>query len=94
MKITKEDVLHMGKLSKIAPTEKEVAKLEKQFGEILGYMDRLNEVNTNGVPPLYSPLDFAPATKPDEVRRTCSRDELLSNSPEESREFFVVPRII
>ena len=92
--ISQEDVLRMGRLSKIKPDAESVAKLEKQFADILSYMDILSEPDTSGVEPLYSPVEFVPATRPDVAQKTCAREELLRNSPEESDEVFVVPRVI
>lgn len=94
MAISQEDVLHVGKLSKICPTEQEAAKLQGQFVDILDYMNRLGQVDTTGVEPLYSPHGGLPATREDRAIRTCQRSELLANSPADSDEFFVVPRVI
>ncbi len=92
--ISREDVLHVGKLSKLKPSEAEAARLETQFGNILQYMERLNEVDTNGVEPLYSPLENKPAVRKDKAHRTCTREELLANSPADDDQFFVVPKVI
>ena len=94
MAISREDVLHVGMLSKIRPTEEEAAKLQGQFADILNYMERLNQVDTTGVEPLYSPHEGVGAVREDKVVKTCSRSELLANSPGDSGEFFVVPRVL
>lgn len=94
MVIDRDDVLRIAKLSKVKPSEDETVRLESQFCEILKYMDRLNEVDTSDVDPLYSPCDGQPATRKDEAVRTCTREELLANSPADDSEFFVVPRIL
>lgn len=94
MAISQEDVLHVGRLSKIHPSNEEAARMQGQFADILNYMDRLNAVDTNGVEPLYSPHEGVAATRDDRVVKTCERSELLKNSPADSDEFFVVPRVI
>ena len=94
MAISLDDVLHVGELSKIHPSQEEAARLQAQFADILGYMERLNAVDTGCVEPLYSPHEGLPATREDIVVRTCNRSELLMNSPADSDEFFVVPRVI
>ena len=94
MAISREDVLHMGTLSKLKPTDAQATRLEAQFGEILKYMERLSEVDTSGVEPLYSPHENQPAVRKDEARRTCTRQELLANSPVDDDQFFVVPKVI
>ena len=94
MAISLDDVLHVGELSKIRPNQEEAACLQAQFADILGYMERLNAVDTGGVEPLYSPHEDLPAVREDRVAKTCNRTELLMNSPADSEEFFVVPRVI
>ena len=94
MAISQEDVLHVGRLSKLRPSDEEAARLQGQFADILNYMDRLNAVDTNGVEPLYSPHEGVPASREDKSIQTCTRSELLANSPADSDEFFVVPRVI
>ncbi|MBQ4133002.1 MAG: Asp-tRNA(Asn)/Glu-tRNA(Gln) amidotransferase subunit GatC [Desulfovibrionaceae bacterium] len=94
MAISLDDVLHVGGLSKIRPTQEEAARLQTQFADILNYMERLNAVDTSGVAPLYSPHEGVPAVREDQVVKTCERSELLKNSPADSDEFFVVPRVI
>jgi len=94
MAISQEDVLHVGRLSKIRPTDQEAAKLQSQFADILNYMDRLNQVDTSGVEPLYAPHEGVAAIREDKAVKTCERSELLANSPGDSDEFFVVPKVI
>lgn len=94
MAISLDDVLQVGGLSKIRPDQAEAARLQEQFANILNYMERLNAVDTSGVEPLYSPHEGVAATREDKAVRTCSRSELLKNSPADSDEFFVAPRVI
>ncbi|NMC48817.1 MAG: aspartyl/glutamyl-tRNA amidotransferase subunit C, partial [Desulfovibrio sp.] len=46
------------------------------------------------VEPLYGPVTHVSPTRPDEVKRTCTRDEVLANAPETDGRFFIVPRIV
>ena len=84
MAISQEDVLHVGRLSKIRPTDQEAAKLQGQFADILNYMARLNQVDTTGVEPLYAPHEGAAATREDRAAKTCERSALPANSPGDS----------
>lgn len=94
MAISQEEVLHVGRLSKIRSSAQEATRLQGQFEDILNYMDRLDEVDTTNVEPLYSPHEGVGATRADKAVKTCERSELLANSPADNDEFFVVPRVI
>lgn len=93
-RVSREEVRHMAALSRLAVTEEEERLFARQFGEILGHMDRLSRVDTEGVEPLYSPLAHAAATRPDEAANRRERAEILANAPETDGEYFVVPRIV
>ena len=93
-RVSREEVRHMAALSRLAVMEEEERLFARQFGEILGHMDRLSRVDTEGVEPLYSPLEHAAATRPDESLQRRERAEILANAPETDGEYFVVPRIV
>lgn len=65
-----------------------------QMRDILAYMETLSAVDTTDVEPLYGPVTHVSPTRPDEVKRTCTRDEVLANAPESDGRFFIVPRIV
>lgn len=65
-----------------------------QMHDILNYMETLSAVDTTGVEPLYGPVAHASPTRPDEVARTCDRDDVLRNAPESDGRFFIVPKIV
>lgn len=94
MAISREEVLHVGRILKIRLSDQEAARFQDQFEDILNYMDRLDEVDTSNVEPLYCPHDGVAVTREDKAIKTCTRFELLANSPADNDEFFVVPRII
>ena len=60
----------------------------------MAYMDTLGQVDTSAVDPMYSPVEHATVTRPDEVRREHTRDEVLANAPETDGQFFIVPKIV
>jgi aspartyl-tRNA(Asn)/glutamyl-tRNA(Gln) amidotransferase subunit C len=62
--------------------------------DILGYMDKLNELDTAEVEPMYTPVDQPGALRVDEVAKEYPRSEILRNAPETDGQYFIVPRIV
>lgn len=92
--VSLEEVRHMAELSRLAISEQEEKLFARQFGDILGHVDILAAIDTEGVEPLYSPVAGLEATREDEARDIRSRAEILANAPETDGECFIVPRIV
>lgn len=92
--ISPEEVAHMAALSRLSVNEEEQALFARQFGDILGYMDVLAQVDTENVEPLYSPVRHAAAGREDQAVNRRARQEVLANAPEQDGEYFIVPRIV
>ncbi len=88
-----KDVEHVAKLARLELTEEEKVKFSKQLGDILKYMDQLNEVDTKGVEPMNHPIDFSNVLRDDVVKYELTREELMTNAPEVEQAFFKVPKI-
>lgn len=88
-----KDVEHVAKLARLELTEEEKVKFSKQLGDILKYMDQLNEVDTKGVEPMNHPIDFSNVLRDDVVKYELTREELMTNAPEVEQDFFKVPKI-
>lgn len=88
-----KDVEHVAKLARLELTEEEKVKFSKQLGDILKYMDQLNEVDTTGVEPMNHPIDFSNVLRDDVVKYELTREELMTNAPEVEQDFFKVPKI-
>ncbi len=84
----------MAMLSRLVLTGTEEKLLAAQFDDIIGHMDLLNGVLTDGVAPLYNPVEHEAYTRADEAENLRSRGEILANAPETDGESFVVPRIV
>jgi len=91
--ISKKDVEHVAKLARIELSEEETEKFTKQLGDIIKYVDQLNEVDTKGIEPMAHPYPLVNITRKDVVNHKISKDELLKNAPEEENSFFKVPKI-
>ena len=92
--ISREEVAHMAALSRLRVSDEEQKLVARQFGDILGYMDVLAQVNTENVDPLYSPVQHAAEGREDRAVNRRSREEVLANAPEADGEYFIVPRIV
>lgn len=91
--ITIQDVEHVAKLARLDLTEEEKVKFSKQLGDVLKYVEQMNEVDTTNVEPLSHVVDFNNVMREDEIHYDCSKEELMMNAPEEENGFFKVPKI-
>lgn len=91
--ITIKDVEHVAKLARLELTEDEKELYTKQLGDVLKYVDQMNEVDTSDVKPMAQVIDFVNVMREDEVIHDISKEELMKNAPEEENGFFRVPKI-
>ena len=94
MKITPEEVSHVASLARLQLTPEEVDAMAKQLDEILTYVAKLNELDTDGIPPTTHAISIVNAFREDEVKPSLEREKTLANGPLQNGEFFVVPRVI
>ena len=99
--VTEKDVLHVADLAQLELTDAERARMLKDLNSILGYIDRLNELDTSNVEPRaqvesrYGESQGATeAMRADEPRPCLPRDEALRNAPNSDGVFFKVPKVI
>lgn len=91
--ITVKDVEHVAKLARLELTKEEKEKFTKQLGDVLKYVEQMNEVDTTGVKPMAHAFDVVNVMREDKVVYEQTKAELMSNSPEEENGFFKVPKI-
>lgn len=68
--------------------------MAQQMSSILDYMAKLNELDTEDVPPMSHVLDLSNVFRDDEAEARITRDEALRNAPESDSEYFRVPKVI
>ncbi|HIS36235.1 TPA: Asp-tRNA(Asn)/Glu-tRNA(Gln) amidotransferase subunit GatC [Candidatus Scatousia excrementigallinarum] len=93
MMITIKDVEHVAKLARLELTEEEKELYTKQLGDVLKYVDQMNEVDTSNVKPMTQVIDFVNVMREDKVVYEHTKEELMANAPEEENGFFKVPKI-
>ena len=91
--ITVKDVEHVAKLARLELTEEEKEKFTRQLGDVLKYVDQMNEVDTDDVEPLSHPIDFVNVMRDDKIHYEQTKEELMQNAPDEENVFFKVPKI-
>ena len=94
MTIDLKTVKHISKLSRISINEEKAKKLEKDLNSIFKFIEKLNELDTTKTEPLTSVADTVLQLRKDEVKSSNIRDQILKNSPEDNKDFFVVPKVI
>jgi aspartyl-tRNA(Asn)/glutamyl-tRNA(Gln) amidotransferase subunit C len=95
MKITREMIERVAALSRLSFSEAELEGFISQLNEILGHIEKLNELDTSDVPPTSHMFFSKTPMREDEVRKEPSPiDKLLQNAPRRHEHFYVVPRVI
>jgi aspartyl-tRNA(Asn)/glutamyl-tRNA(Gln) amidotransferase subunit C len=93
-KITEKDVRHVALLSRLDFSDEEIKRFTKDLDSILGYIDKLNELDTSAVEITSHALKMANVFRKDEIKTPPSADEMLKNAPEQEEQCFKVPKII
>ena len=88
------DVEHVARLARLTLSDEETERMRQQLGRILGYIEKLNELDTEHVEPTSHAIRMVNVMRDDEVRPCLPPEEMLANAPERAGEFFRVPRII
>jgi len=88
------DVRRVAMLSRIRLTDEEADELGPQLSNIIGYVEQLAAVNTDGVAPTAHPHDVAMPQRADVVTNTNRRDALQTPAPNTESGLYVVPKVI
>jgi aspartyl-tRNA(Asn)/glutamyl-tRNA(Gln) amidotransferase subunit C len=94
MSVNAEQVRHVAKLARLAVSDDEVEALVPELNNILGWVDQLSAVDTEGVEPLTAVIDLKARLRDDVVDDGEIRDAVLLNAPDAQHGFFAVPKVI
>ncbi len=94
MSVDAATVRHIAKLARIAVSDEEVAALEPELNNILGWIEQLQEVDVTGVQPMTAVIPNKLRMRQDEVNDGGIRDDVLANAPAAEHGFFAVPKVI
>lgn len=88
------DVKYVAHLARLTLTPDEEQKIGAQLGHVLGYIEKLKEVDVSHVEPTAHAVPLVNVTRPDEVRPSLPHDEALRNAPAQISGLFRVPKIV
>jgi aspartyl-tRNA(Asn)/glutamyl-tRNA(Gln) amidotransferase subunit C len=93
---TRDQVAAIAALATLDLDESELDLFARQLGDVLAYAERVQQIDTSGVPPTAYVIARRDADRPDVVRPSLERDEALANAPDRAPDagFFRVPRVI
>lgn len=94
MQITPDLVKYLESLARITLTEEEEKKVGGELGDILAYIDMLNELDTDGVEAMSHCFPVTNVMREDEVQPSMTPDEITANAPESQDGYFVVPKTV
>jgi aspartyl-tRNA(Asn)/glutamyl-tRNA(Gln) amidotransferase subunit C len=93
-RITRDEVERVARLARLRLTDEERETMTSQLDAILGYIDKLNALDTAGIEPTTTVIPMVSVMREDVVRPSLSQEEALANAPDREDVFFRVPRII
>lgn len=94
MAITSKDVRHVAKLARLNPTDEDVELYTGQLQRILAHVEKISELDTEGVEPITTTAPVSARMREDVVVEGLTNEEALKNAPESARDSFRVPKII
>lgn len=92
--ISQEEIRHIARLAKLRYSDEEIGAFAEQFNRIVSYVEKLNEVDTEGVEPMARLQREATELRTDEPGPMLAPAEALKNAPKKTEGFFSVPRVM
>ena len=94
MKISKEEVEKLAHLARLKFSEEEKLSMQADMDKILGFVDKINELDLEGVEPLVYLNEDRNIMRADKVEQRITKDEALKNSPAKDSDYFRVPKVL
>jgi aspartyl-tRNA(Asn)/glutamyl-tRNA(Gln) amidotransferase subunit C len=94
MALDKTDVAHVAALARIRLTEAELEPLAAELSRIVGWVEQLGDVATDGVPPMTSVAAMRLKMRDDIVTDGDCREAIIGNAPQTAKGFFAVPKVV
>ncbi len=88
------DVHYVAHLARLKLCPEEERQISDQMGDILGYIEKLKEVDVSGVEPTAHPFPLVNVTRPDVSRPSLPHEDALRNAPQKAGGLFTVPKIV
>ncbi len=94
MSISKEEVKHIAKLSKLNLTEQELDKYTNDLSDIVNFANELSNIDVDGIKPTAHILDIKNVFRKDEVQPSYDREQILKNAPSKDAGCISVPKVV
>ena len=92
--ISRDEVQHVARLARLHLTDEEAERMREQLDAILAYIDKLRELDVEGVEPTAHAVPLVNVMRDDVLAPCLPQEAALANAPDRAGEFFRVPRII
>ncbi|HPF40318.1 MAG TPA: Asp-tRNA(Asn)/Glu-tRNA(Gln) amidotransferase subunit GatC [Phycisphaerae bacterium] len=92
--IDEQQVRHIAHLSRLDLSDAEISQYGRQLGDILAYVETLNEVETDGVEPTAHAMPISNVFRADETGESLGVDKALQNAPDKAPPYFKVPKVL
>jgi aspartyl-tRNA(Asn)/glutamyl-tRNA(Gln) amidotransferase subunit C len=94
MSISRQEVEKVALLARLQLTEAELTTMTGQLAQIVGYVDQLAEVNTEGVEPMAHAIELSNVFRDDSLSPSLPREEALVNAPHHDERGYLVPAVL
>ncbi len=94
MKLSRDEVLHIARLARVALTESEITRLSEQLSHLLEHFEALQQVDTTGVVPTAQSIDLQSVMRDDEVAPSFPPEDILANAPRREGDCFRVRAVL
>ena len=94
MSFSNDDVKKVAKLSRIRIDDKQLEQYTNDMQKVLGFMEQLNELNTDNVEPMANPLDGVQVLRNDEIKDGGYPETIVNNATDDTMNFFTVPKVV
>ncbi len=88
------DVQYVAHLARLSLTAAEEQQMAEQLGRVLGYIEKLKEVDVEGIEPTAHAFPLVNVTRVDESRPSLSHEDAMRNAPAQANGLFIVPKIV
>lgn len=94
MSLQQSEIRTIARLARLAVSEEQIPEYQQALGNILGLVEQMQAVNTDGVEPLAHPLEIGARLRPDAISETDQREKFQQIAPETENGYYLVPRVI
>jgi len=94
MALSREEVRHVAQLARLDFSDEEEERMADEMSQILDYVEKLDELDTSGVPPMSNVLDVSNVFRTDDIESRIDQEEALEPASETDNGYFQVPQVI